>query len=148
MNQLRRDFLTRFLGGGFALAASGQLLPTLATADGPALSEPVHRVASASTNPPSGLVRPLDTAMQIARDGLLQCRAQINDYTAMLVKRERVDGVLGDHDFIFVKVRNRKVVDGQIVQPLSVYRPSGRLRPNCGSASRMGRRSDCAFLTR
>lgn len=120
MNQLRRDFLTRLMGSGCAIAAAGQYLSAYAAADGPALSEPVHRVASAS-NSPAGLVRPLDTAMQIARDGLSQCRAQINDYTAMLVKRERVDGVLGEHDFIFVKVRNRKIVDGQLVQPLSVY---------------------------
>jgi hypothetical protein len=120
MNTKRRGFLTSLLSGGFAVAASGHWMSSFAAADESGLIEPVHRVASANT-PPGTLVRPLDTAMQIARDGLEQCRAKINDYTAMLVKRERVDGVLGEHDFIFIKVRNRKIVNGQIVQPLSVY---------------------------
>ena len=121
MTANRRNFLTKLLGGGFAIAASGQLVPQLVLGQEPQLTEPVHRVASASNTPTGSTVRPLDTALQIARDGLAQCRAQVNDYTAMLVKRESVDGVLGDHDFIFIKVRNRKIVDGQLVQPLSVY---------------------------
>ncbi len=87
-----------------------------------ALTEPVHRVANAAgLTPSTPPVRPLDSALQIARDGLAQCRAQVNDYTAMLVKRERVDGVLSEHDYLFIKMRNRKVQNGQVVQPLSVY---------------------------
>ncbi len=121
MTTQRRTFLTGLLGSGFAIVATTQLLPTFAHADEPTLTEPVHRVASAANVPTGSLARPLDTAMQMARDGLAQCRAQVNDYTATLVKRERVDGVLGEHDFMFVKVRNRKIVNGQLVQPLSVY---------------------------
>jgi Protein of unknown function (DUF1571) len=121
MTTQRRNFLTALLGSGFTIAASTQLFPRIALGDEPTLTEPVHRVASAAVASSASLARPLDTAMQIANDGLTQCRAQVNDYTATLVKRERVDGVLGEHDFIFVKVRNRKIVNGQLVQPLSVY---------------------------
>ncbi|MBL8827398.1 MAG: DUF1571 domain-containing protein [Planctomycetaceae bacterium] len=38
--------------------------------------------------------------------------AKIQDYSATMVKRERIDGVLGDHQYLFVKVRH---------QPFSVY---------------------------
>jgi len=120
MTRQRRNFLTGLLGGGRALAAHSTWLPGVAGATEPNLSEPVHRVASAMPST-GGQGRPLDAALQIARDGLEHCRAEVNDYTATLVKRERVDGTLGEHEFMFVKVRNRKIANGQLVQPLSVY---------------------------
>lgn len=112
----RRNFLTVLFGGAALSAASTKL-----RAEMPTLSEPVHRVASAASTVASANLPPLDIALKIARDGLLQCRAEVNDYTATLVKRERVDGVVGEHDYMFLKVRNRKVVNGELVQPLSVY---------------------------
>ncbi len=122
MTTQRRNFLTGLLGGGFAaLASSGQWSPASAQGDEGMLSEPVHRVASAANLPTGPATRPLDVALQMARDGLTRCRAEVNDYTATLVKRERVDGTVGEHDFLFVKVRNRKIVNGQLAQPLSVY---------------------------
>ncbi len=122
MTTPRRTFLNQFLGGGFAvMAVSGQWLTSSVFGDERTLTEPVHRVASAANTPAGSLARPLDTALQIARDGLEQCRTQINDYTATLVKREKVGDTLGEHEFMFVKVRNRKIVDGQLIQPLSVY---------------------------
>jgi len=120
MTTKRRSFLTGLISGGMAIAAGNQWLSGLAGAAEPPFSEPVHRVAAANI-PPGSLARPLDAALQIARDGLAQCQAQVNDYTATLVKRERVDGTLGEHDFLFVKVRNRKVANGRLAQPLSVY---------------------------
>ena len=39
----------------------------------------------------------------------------------MIVKRERIKGVLGDYEFIEAKIRNRKVQDGKVVVPLSAY---------------------------
>jgi hypothetical protein len=117
----RRNFLSKIVRSGLAVAAGGHLISGIASADEPRLTEPVHRVATASNTPTGSMARPLDTALQIARDGLAQCRTQVNDYTAMLVKRETVDGVLSEHEFMFVKVRNRKIVNGQLVSPLSVY---------------------------
>tara|TARA_R110002049_G_scaffold2750_2_gene21801 strand:- start:686203 stop:687135 length:933 start_codon:yes stop_codon:yes gene_type:complete len=112
----RRQFVTLM---GTLLAA-----PAARTfAEKPAeLVEPVHRVANAaSLAPVSESIHPLDRALDIARRGLSSCRQNVNDYTALLVKRERVGGELGAHEYMLAKVRNRKVVDGKMVQPLSVY---------------------------
>ncbi len=118
MNLERRQFITLF-GSIFATATA-----RVAMADDPQFVEPVHRVANAASVEPTPAVvhaHPLDRALQIARSGLKSCRDNVTDYTALLVKRERVDGTLGQHEFMEVKVRNRKVSDGQLVQPLSVY---------------------------
>ncbi len=63
----------------------------------------------------------LDPALQLARDGLSRVQQGVNDYTAVIVKRERVNDELGDHEYMFAKVRNRKVQNGQVVVPFSVY---------------------------
>jgi len=87
------------------------------------LSEPVHRVATVAPVKPIEALKldPLDHALDIARRGLQNCQSQVDDYTAMMVMRERVDGELGSHQYIAAKIRNRKVVNGKVVQPLSVY---------------------------
>ncbi len=116
MTIARRDFLTILMGGSAA-----SWMTSAAAADTPNLTEPVHRVASAASAQIAAGQPPLDVALRIARDGLAHCRAQVNDYTATLVKRERVDGSVGEHDYMFLKVRNRKIVNGKVAQPLSVY---------------------------
>jgi hypothetical protein len=80
------------------------------------LSEPVLRVASKAP-----ATHPLDPALDVARNGLQNIRTTVNDYTCTLVKRERIDGKLLDYEYMFVKVRNRKVVDNKVVAPFSVY---------------------------
>jgi len=96
-------------------------LVTRSRADDPQLVEPVHRVANAAAKIDSAPPHPLDRALAIARAGLRGCREKVSDYTAVLIKRERIDGVLGQHEFISAKIRNRKLSNGSIVQPLSVY---------------------------
>lgn len=117
----RRQFIALAAAG-----ASSALIRSAAAAD-PVLTEPVHRVASASTRPASP-VHSLDRALQIARDGLRHCQENVKDYTAVLIKRERVGGVLGQHEYMYAKVRNRKVAGGRLTQPLSVY--LGFLKPS------------------
>ncbi|NLF68431.1 MAG: DUF1571 domain-containing protein [Candidatus Anammoximicrobium sp.] len=107
---------------GNLLAAAAVLLAGVCVADEPQrardnLSEPVLRVASKAPAPK----HPLDPALDIARNGLQNIRATVNDYTCTLVKREQIDGKLLDYEYIFVKIRNRKVADGKIVTPFSVY---------------------------
>ena len=63
---------------------------------------------------------PLDRAIQIAHDGLSNMRATINDYTAVLVKRERVGNKLSEPIFMKIKVRNPRQVASQNV-PFSIY---------------------------
>lgn len=116
MNMKRRQFVALF--GSLAAAAGTH---TLHAEEQTPLVEPVHRVANAAASLGATPVHPLDRALDLARSGLADCRANVNDYTAIMVKRERIDDVLGAHEFMFAKIRNRKVVDGKVVQPLSVY---------------------------
>lgn len=92
--------------------------------------EPVHRVAkspvtatpvSSSTTSATAPMHPLDRALDIARKSLLKSRREVRDYTTLLVKREQIDGVVGENTYMNLKVRNRKVVDGRITTPFSVY---------------------------
>jgi hypothetical protein len=55
---------------------------------------------------------PLEPALKIAQKGLDSIKANIKDYSATMVKRERIDGVLGEHEYMFCKVRH---------EPFSVY---------------------------
>ncbi len=54
---------------------------------------------------------PLMPALRWAKQGLSEF-TKVQDYSCTLVKRERIDGTLGEHEYIFVKVRH---------QPFSVY---------------------------
>lgn len=90
------------------------------------LQEPVYRVSNAKTkidprNKAESDAHPLDPALAMAYGGLKTIRESIDDYTCTLVKRERIKGKLNDYNYMFVKVRNRKVVDGRVVVPFSVY---------------------------
>ena len=63
-------------------------------------------------------VAPIDRALNIANEGLEYIRRDVRDYTATLIKRERINGVVGDAEFMSIKVRNGKKETGV---PLSVY---------------------------
>jgi hypothetical protein len=122
MSQLswkRRDFLRAVAATGASCLAAG----ACGAEPVGALREPVHRVAKA-TNPPANAQaagHPLDPALDMAQKAESLIQATINDYTCTIVKQERIKGVLGDMEFMEAKVRNRKVENGKIVQPLSVY---------------------------
>ena len=98
---------------GNVVGAVAALLAAVGTAAEPQrdrdnLSEPVLRVATKTPAP----AHPLDPALELARDGLKRIQATVNDYTCTMVKRERIDGKLGEHQYIFLKVRH---------EPFSVY---------------------------
>lgn len=85
------------------------------------ISEPLLRVAKADATRAIDVNHPLDPAIHLAKNTLGQIRSNVNDYTAVLVKREQVNGELGDYEYMFAKVRNRKVVDNEVRVPFSVY---------------------------
>ncbi len=87
------------------------------------LREPVFRIANANNigDVNAASQHPLDPAIEIAQRSLAHVQANIADYDAILVKRELVGGALTDHEYILTKVRNRKVVNGQVQVPFSVY---------------------------
>lgn len=69
----------------------------------------------------SSHTHPLDPAIQLALQSLQQSQRSVQDYTATLVKRTRVNGELPEHQFMSVKIRNRKTMDGQLATPMGVY---------------------------
>ena len=120
MNQSRRNMLA-----AIAAASVGTSASLFAQPPQRGFQEPVFRIAANNSLNPSG--HPLDEALRIAREGLQEIRTNINDYTATLVKREMIDGVVGDYEYMFIKVRNRRISAGRVVVPFSVY--LGFLKP-------------------
>jgi len=60
--------------------------------------------------------------IRLAEKGLERIRGDIKDYSCILVKRERVDGKLGEHEYAYMKVRQEeKNADGNITKPFAVY---------------------------
>jgi hypothetical protein len=57
-------------------------------------------------------VHPLEPALELASKGLASIKANIKDYSCTVVKRERIDGKLGEHEYMFAKIRH---------EPFSVY---------------------------
>jgi len=84
------------------VAACSAVLP--ATADEP--------IPGPNTQQAAAHEHPLVPAMRMAKVGLEQIDQNIQDYSCTLVKREQIDGQLGEHEYIFVKVRH---------EPFSVY---------------------------
>jgi hypothetical protein len=120
--------MTRVIGRGFA-AFSTLLVLALLTAVVTAadqsprsreqLNEPLLRVAKATA--PNAHSHPLDPALDLARNGLKTIQENVRDYTCTVVKRERIDGKLLDYEYMYAKIRNRKVENGKVVSPFSVY---------------------------
>lgn len=89
--------------------------PRLASISGP------HLPATEPTVSPTAVVpHPLDAALEMAHSGLDHIQESVFDYTATMVKRERLNGKLGDHEFMSVKIRNEREVGGKPV-PFSIY---------------------------
>lgn len=87
------------------------------------LKEPVFRMAKALPGAPGAPAdsHPLDPGLRLAHETLANIQRDIVDYTALIVKRESPNGKLGVHEFMEAKIRSRKIVDGKLVTPLSVY---------------------------
>ncbi|MEC9003823.1 MAG: DUF1571 domain-containing protein [Planctomycetota bacterium] len=87
------------------------------------LREPVFRVAKtpAPTAGKTAKEHPLDPAIKVARECLVNIQSNVKDYTCTLVKRERINGTLGDYEYMYTKIRNQRVANGKIVSPLSAY---------------------------
>jgi hypothetical protein len=104
------------IASGQAPAASD---PASKPAETPRVSEAVLRIAK--NQPANAVPHPLDPALELARQSLSLMQSQVTDYTAVLIKRERIADELGDNEFMFIKVRNRKVSGDKVVVPFSVY---------------------------
>ena len=123
----RREFLLGMAAAGATGCFAAGALAAEPNAEG-GLKEPVYRVAKAKNEVAKGEVanpggeHPLDPALKVARETLSLVQNTIDDYTCTMVKRERIKGVLGDHEYMQAKVRNRKLDEnGKIKTPLSAY---------------------------
>jgi len=107
-----------------ALGMMGGSLVGHAWAQQPAsqLKEPIYRISKARTDENiNANSHPLDPAIELAQNGLKTLRANVRDYTCVLVKRERIGDQLGDYEYMFAKVRGEQRSNGQVVVPFSVY---------------------------
>jgi hypothetical protein len=123
----RREFLRALTAAGASCVAAG----ACGADNEGALREPIHRVAKAINNPPAAPgaaapgaeaeKHPLDPALDKAKEALVTIEQTISDYTCRIIKQERIRGELQPEEYMDAKIRNRKVQDGKVVVPLSVY---------------------------
>ncbi len=126
MTQLTSTFLRQLAQVGVWAALLAACSPLSAQQSKPRnqLKEPLLRVAgnNNTSSVKAEKAHPLDPALARARAALKKSREEIKDYSCVVVKRERINGVVGDYEYMFTKIRNRKRgAGGQIVTPLSVY---------------------------
>ncbi len=96
------------------------IISLLATAPLLANAQEVQQVARLSL-PPVERQHPVDAALEIAEESLQHVRANVDDYTAIFIKRCRVGGVMPPLQYASLKIRNRKLDGQDIAVPLSVY---------------------------
>jgi len=116
----RRAIVVRSGWGRWAPAVAAWLaIASTAASQDPASSGLVPNGGGAQGNANAGDAtaavagqHPLEPALELARRGLGQLRGKIQDYSCTMVKRERIDGKLGEHQYIFAKIRH---------EPFSVY---------------------------
>ncbi len=63
----------------------------------------------------------LAEATRMAEQAYVQMNRNIRDYTCLLTKRENVNGIVGSHQYMRVKVRHEQIQDGRVIVPFSVY---------------------------
>lgn len=64
---------------------------------------------------------PLDDALGMAHRGLLNMQDNIRDYSAIMIKRERVNGKLLKPEYMQMKIRSERIDDNGSHVPFSVY---------------------------
>src|SRR4051812_31408 len=106
--------LTLAMGQSFASAQTQLAQATIGPgANGIAQQVPqLQTVPQAAPQLSGAQQHPLVPALEMAYKSKAYMDANLRDYSATVVKQERIDGVLGENEFAFIKVRN---------QPFSVY---------------------------
>lgn len=97
----------------------------LVATSGAGMADPVLGQAA---NPASSVLpdkrpksHPLDPAIAMARKSLQNIRDNVDDYTAVFLKRCRIDGELPETEYARIKIRNRKIQNGKVTTPMAVY---------------------------
>lgn len=71
--------------------------------------------------PRASAEHPLESVLEFARREQSYLRNTVRDFTCRLVKRERIEGVLQDHQYIDMRVREEVSDAGRVLQPFSIY---------------------------
>jgi hypothetical protein len=90
-------------------------------AQSPAAPAPAAAANGSSAAPAAVTAHPLDPVLLVARDGLAFIDANVRDYTCTIVKRERINGELGELQYMAAKVRHGRKSEGTAAVPFSVY---------------------------
>ncbi|MGI9498162.1 MAG: DUF1571 domain-containing protein [Mariniblastus sp.] len=70
---------------------------------------------------PAAPKHPLDRAVSIAEEALGRMRREVNDYTAILVKRQRINGELSPTTYMGAKIRCPRRDESGVETPFSIY---------------------------
>jgi hypothetical protein len=71
--------------------------------------------------PPVAKEHPLLPALRYAQVRLNFVEKNLQDFTCLLVKRERIDGRLRDHEYIRTSARSARIRQGEVTAPFAVY---------------------------
>ncbi len=117
-----KRFLSLLAIPAVALSVSATISSSVYAQQPPNAVEPVYRL-SKNDQVPAAIpqVHPLDPAIQLAHHSLRHMQTTIKDYTAVLIKREQFEGVVGEYEYMFAKFRSRQIEGGKTVTPFSVY---------------------------
>jgi len=128
VSKLNRDKTPATLASSVAVV---EATPRAGLIPGVLLPGPTDAGSSLPSDAASAANHPLDKAITLATEGLAKMRASISDYSAILVKRERVNGVVSPPSYMRVKVRcPRQTEAGDC--PFSVYMKFLKPRKSAG----------------
>jgi outer membrane lipoprotein-sorting protein len=91
---------------------SQQPQPTQQPAEQPRVAANNNLPNQPQVPPANPAEHPLDPALRMAQQAIANIDANIQDYSAVMVKRERIGGKLNEQEFMYIKIRHK---------PFSVY---------------------------
>ena len=93
--------------------------------ESPKLGEPIVPIRIAENTPPTTASpkapHPLDRALSFAHDALNSMRSDVVDYTATMAKRERINGTIGETNYMNIKIRCPRTGAQGVKSPFSIY---------------------------
>lgn len=122
----RHSISSRRIARGMVACVAAVVLCVSAAAGEPEAGQPAARISRLPTATDRGTsvaraTHPIDAALEIAQASLRYLEQDVEDYTAMFVKRCRVNDSMPPLQFAKLKLRNRKWDGDQLVTPMGVY---------------------------
>jgi len=115
-----------------ALLPSATKLVPVPLAENPEAPSKIPGTPAQPASSAKPVPHPLDDALETARRGLENIQENIRDYSAILVKRERVNGRLLKPEYMQVKFRSERMSETGTQIPFSIYMKFIKPRANAG----------------